>query len=80
MGVAGRRPDLANRKEQEPSERGDRGATVHRDRGLPFRHLYFRLGESTWLMSADSIGSELGMIRTPYAYNRSTHRVENLFV
>jgi hypothetical protein len=77
MGVAGRRPDLVNRKEHEPSERG---ATVHRDRGLPFRHLYFRLGESTWLMSADSIGSELGMIRTPYAYNRSTPRVENLFV
>jgi hypothetical protein len=52
--------------EQEPSERGDPGATPRRDHGLPFHHPYFRFGESTWRISADALGLALLMMRTPY--------------
>jgi hypothetical protein len=66
--------------EQEPSERGDPGATPRRDHGLPFHHPYFRLGESTWRISADALGLALVMIRTPYTRNYSTPKSDNLFV
>lgn len=82
MGVARRRGarDLPARLEQEPNERGDPGATMRRDHGLPFHHPYFRLGESTWPVSADPLDLALVMIRTPYTRNRSTPKSDNLFV
>jgi hypothetical protein len=47
---------------------------MHRECGPPFRHPYFRLDESAWLIFADLFALTLLMIRTPLvtARRRST--------
>jgi hypothetical protein len=49
---------------------------MRRDHGLPFRHPYFRLDESSWLISEDPLGLALVMIRTPYTRNRPTPKLD----